>query len=98
MSDHEPSLIGDLSQLPAAICGAHRLSGAILLTRDEHRTVQFCGHGVNNAVANEMLSIGIYCNLEQHYRNVEMGMAGEAAQHRAHEIKQHNEEIRHVHQ
>jgi hypothetical protein len=46
---------------------------------------------VNNAVASEMLSIGIYCNLDQHYRSVEQGMAGAEAQHIAEEIKQRNE-------
>lgn len=91
MSDQKPLSLHDLEQLPAAICEANGLSGAILLTRDAQGTVQFCGHGVNNAVANEMLSIGIYCNLDQHYRSVEQGMAGAEAQHIAEEIKQRNE-------
>jgi hypothetical protein len=91
MSDQKPLSLHDLEQLPAAICEASGLTGVILLTRDEHGTVQFCGHGVNNAIANEMLSIGIYCNLGQHYRRVEQGLAGAEAQRRAEEIKQRNE-------
>lgn len=91
MSDQKPLSLHDLVQLPAAICEANGLTGAILLTRDADGAVQFCGHGVNNAVANEMLSIGIFCNLDQHYRGVEQGLAGEEAQRRAKEIKQRNE-------
>lgn len=91
MSDQNPLSLHDIEQLPAAICEANNLSGVILLTRDAQGTVQFCGHGVNNAIANEMLSIGIYCNLDQHYRSVEQGLAGDDAQRIAKEIKQRNE-------
>ncbi|WP_137010140.1 hypothetical protein [Aquitalea aquatilis] len=91
MSHPNPSLLQDLERLPAAICEANGLTGAILLIRDAQGTVQFCGHGVNNAIANEMLSIGIYCNLDQHYRSVEQGLAGAEAQRIAEEIKQRNE-------
>lgn len=91
MSDQTPLPLSDLDQLPAAICKANGLTGVILLTRDEQGVVQFCGHGANNAIANEMLSIGIYCNLDQHYRGVEQGLAGAVAQRIAETIRQRNE-------
>lgn len=90
MSEQEASLLNDISDLPKEICKANNLSGVIILTRDAQGTVQFTGHGVNNAVANEMLSIGIYCNLDQHYKYVEQGLAGDEAQRIAQQIKQSN--------
>ena len=90
MSDQKTSLPSELDKLPAAICEANNLSGVIILARDAQGTVQFCGHGVNISVANEMLSIGIYCNLSQHYEHVEQGLAGAEAQCIAQQIKQSN--------
>ena len=57
-------------------------AGAIVLVSHEDGTVSLSAHGVNHARSNEMLSIGIYINLDQHYGLVRQGAAGqEAAEH-----------------
>lgn len=55
------------------------VSGVIVLLSNEDGTVQLVAHGVNHARANEMLSVGIYVNLDQHYDAVRAGLAGEGA-------------------
>lgn len=60
---------------------AHKLAapGAIVLISNADGTVQLCSHGVNHARANEMLSVGIFINLDQHYSAVRDGGAGPEA-------------------
>jgi hypothetical protein len=53
--------------------------GVIVLLSHSDGTVQLVAHGVNHARANEMLSVGIYVNLDQHYDAVCAGLAGEGA-------------------
>ena len=60
---------------------AHRVAapGSIVLISNADGTVQLCSHGVNHARANEMLSVGIFINLDQHYSAVRDGGAGPGA-------------------
>ncbi|WP_435607709.1 hypothetical protein [Pseudomonas knackmussii] len=88
MSDQPPA--PSFQDYPKLLSNETGIPGVICLFRDADGTVSFAGHGVNNSEANEMLSIGIFINLDQHYRNVEAGMAGPEAQRRNEEIKQLN--------
>lgn len=63
---------------------AHQLKipGCIVLVSNEDGTIGLTAHGVNHARANEMLSVGIFMNLSQHYDAIRAGHAGaEAAEH-----------------
>lgn len=76
--------IPDLHGGNIAPFAAHRLKvpGVIVLISNEDGTIGMSAHGVNHSRANEMLSVGIYMNLEQHYNLVRQGAAGnDAAEH-----------------
>lgn len=82
MSDQkEKTLITDLHMTNAPKIVAHMMkkSACIVLTRDDDGVISMSAHGANHAVANEMLSVGIYSNLSQHYEAVRNGDAGAEA-------------------
>lgn len=56
--------------------------GVLILISNEDGTIGMTAHGLNHARANEMLSVGIFMNLEQHYAAIREGHAGgEAREH-----------------
>lgn len=73
--------IPDLHGGNIAPFAAHRLKvpGVIVLISNEDGTIGMSAHGVNHSRANEMLSVGIYMNLDQHYNLVREGAAGQDA-------------------
>lgn len=78
------AVVPDLHFGNIAPFAAKRLAvpGVIVITSNEDGTIGLTAHGVNNARANEMLSVSIYLNLQQHYDHIRMGAAGqEAAEH-----------------
>lgn len=91
MSDQTAPRAPQLHDYPRLISQESGVPGVIVLARHADGTIHFAGYGINNAQANEMLSVGIYVNLNQHYRNVEAGLAGEEAQRRAAELNRINE-------
>lgn len=87
MSEPTTPAAVDIHHGNAARFVAHSLGadGAIILLSMPDGTVQPLAHGVNHSRANEMLSIGIYVNLDQHYGELRKGAAGqEAAEHQKH--------------
>lgn len=73
--------IPDLHAGNIAQFAAHRLKvpGVIVLVSNEDGTIGMSAAGVNHARANEMFSVGIYMNLDQHYQLVREGVAGSEA-------------------
>lgn len=73
--------IPDLHAGNIAAFAAHRLRvpGVIILISNEDGTIGLSAHGVNHSRANEMLSVGIYMNLDQHYDLIRKGAAGQEA-------------------
>lgn len=65
-----------------------KVPGVIVLISNEDGTIGMSAHGVNHSRANEMLSVGIYMNLEQHYDLVRLGAAGQEAANHIHELDQ----------
>lgn len=58
--------------------------GVLILISNEDGTIGMTAHGLNHARAQEMLSVGTYMNLDQHYQAVREGHAGsEAREHQA---------------
>lgn len=90
MSAHDKPHAPNFQDYPELLSKESGFPGVICLFREADGTVSFAGHGVNNMEANDMLSIGIFINLDQHYRNIAAGLAGEEAQRRGEEIKQLN--------
>jgi len=92
MSDQKEVVIKDLHLGNASRIVAHMMKqpGCIVIVRDEHGVVSTSSHGVNHAVANEMLSIGIYSNLAQHYEAIRDGQAGAEAKEMQQEIDHRN--------
>jgi len=70
--------IPDLHAGNIAQFAAHRLKvpGVIVLISNEDGTIGMSAAGVNHARANEMFSVGIYMNLNQHYQLIREGAAG----------------------
>lgn len=66
----------------AAIAVAHKMKvkGCVIVTDNGDGTISFCGHGLNHAKTNELLSVAIHINLTQHDKMVAQGAAGSAAQ------------------
>lgn len=63
-------------------CKRLGLLGAIVLASNADGSIGLSAHGVNHARANEMLSVGVYMNLQQHYDAIRAGAAGaEAKEH-----------------
>lgn len=77
----DPELVPDLHLGNSAPFLAHRLAvpGCIVITSAEDGSIGLTAHGVNHARANEMLSVAIYMNLQQHYDLVRAGAAGPEA-------------------
>lgn len=84
MSDPNSPTLGapDLHLGNIAQFAAHRLKvpGVIVLVSNEDGTIGMTAAGVNHSRANEMFSVGIYMNLDQHYDLVRQGAAGKDAQ------------------
>lgn len=81
MSAQDTPLTPDLhmGNAPRFIAHMMKKSACIVITRDEDGVISMSAHGANHAVANEMLSVGIYSNLSQHYEAVRNGDAGAEA-------------------
>lgn len=95
MSDEtKPSqtLIADLhiGNAPRVVAHMMKVPSCIVITRDADGVVSMAAHGTNHANANEMLSIGIYSNLSQHYDEIRNGGAGAEARERQAEIDHAN--------
>lgn len=87
MSEPTTPAAVDLHHGNVARVAAHQLggNGAVVLLSMPDGTVQVLAHGVDHSRANEMLSIGIYVNLDQHYQAIRQGVAGQdAAEHQQH--------------
>lgn len=56
-----------------------KVPGVIVLISNEDGTIGMSAAGVNHARANEMFSVGIYMNLDQHYQLIRQGAAGQEA-------------------
>lgn len=92
MAEDKPQL-PDLHIGNAASAVCHKLSAraVVLLVVTQNGAVALSGHGVNHAMANEMLSRGIALNFQQHDAAVLAGEAGEEAQEIARQIASKNE-------
>jgi len=92
MSDQKTTLVKDLHLGNVSRIVAHMMKqpACIVLVRDEHGVISMSSHGVNHAVANEMLSVGIYSNLSQHYEAIRDGQAGAEAKEMQQEIDHRN--------
>jgi len=91
MPEDQPQLPDlHLGNAAAAVC--HKLSAhaVVLLTLTKDGAITLTGHGVNHAMANEMLSRGIAMNYQQHDAAVLAGMAGEEAQQFARKLAEAN--------
>lgn len=66
-----------------------RVSGVLILVSQDDGTIGLTAAGINHARGNEMLSVGIYMNLDQHYALLRAGAAGP-------EVREHIEELDHV--
>ena len=78
----------DLHMGNIAQFAAHRLKvpGVIVLVSNEDGTIGMSAAGVNHARANEMFSVGIYMNLDQHYQLIREGAAGSEAREHIREL------------
>lgn len=71
----------DLHMGNIAQFAAHRLKvpGVIVLVSNEDGTIGMSAAGVNHARSCEMLSVGTYMTLDQHYQLIREGAAGSEA-------------------
>lgn len=75
-----------LADMPAWIKRWLYTKGVVLLTLNQDNTIGIAAAGVNHWKINELLSVGIHLNLQDHDRQVASGAAGPDAQKRALEL------------
>lgn len=88
MPDQEkkPAIDLHMGNAPQFLAFALKQPTVIVITRDADGVISMASNGVTHAVANEMLSVGIYSNLDQHYQQIREGMAGAEAKEKQAEI------------
>ncbi|GAB3249153.1 hypothetical protein [Chitinimonas naiadis] len=80
MSDQEAppkKLDLHIGNIPHFVAHALQVPRALVITQDADGVISMASNGVNHAVANEMLSVGIYSNLDQHYSALRDGLGGQ---------------------
>lgn len=88
----KPAIDLHMGNAPAFLAFALKQPSVIIITRDAEGVVSMSSNGVQHAVANEMLSVGIYSNLDQHYQQIREGVAGAEAKEKQAEIDHSNKE------
>lgn len=83
---NKPAIDLHMGNAPAFLEFALKQPSVIVITRDAEGVVSMSSNGVRHAIANEMLSVGIYSNLDQHYQQIREGMAGAEAKEKQAEI------------
>ena len=77
---------------PGFIAFALKKPKCIVLTQDEDGVIQMTHHGVQDtATLNEMLSVGIYSALREHYEHMRIGVGGDELQERQAKIDELNQ-------
>ena len=76
---------------PGFLCFALKKPKCIVLTQDKDGVIQMTHHGVQDtATLNEMLSVGIYSALREHYEHMRIGVGGDELQERQSKIDEMN--------
>lgn len=92
MPDQKPAIDLHMGNAPQFLAFALKQPSVLVITRDAEGVISMSSNGVQHAVANEMLSVGIYSNLDQHYQQIRNGMAGAEAKEKQAEIDHSNKE------
>lgn len=88
----KPAIDLHMGNAPAFLAFALKQPTVIVITRDAEGVISMASNDVSHAVANEMLSVGIYSNLDQHYQQIRNGIAGAEAKEKQAEIDHSNKE------
>jgi hypothetical protein len=88
----KPAIDLHMDNAPQFLAFALKQPSVIVITRDADGVASMSSNGVRHAIANEMLSVGIYSNLDQHYQQIRDGAAGTAAKEKQAEIDHSNKE------
>lgn len=88
----KPAIDLHMGNAPQFMAFALKKPDVIVITRDEDGVISMSSNGINHATANEMLSVGIYSNLDQHYQRIREGVAGAEAKEKQAEIDHSNKE------
>ena len=80
-----------MGNAPRVVATMMKMPRCIVIVQDDAGVIQMNQFGINDAArANEMLSVAIYCNLDQHYAALRDGAGGEEAQEKQRKLDEKN--------
>ena len=89
--ENKPAIDLHIGNVTHFVAHALKKPDVLVITRDEDGVITVSSNGTNHATANEMLSVSIYSNLDQHYQQIREGTAGAEAKEKQAEVDHSNE-------